>query len=139
MNRVWQKTLRTGPSRTSEMRRAKQLQPVVNSVDALLDIHSMSRSTTAMLICHGLEKERRLSRKMGFPPFVVCGDGYVPGVRLIEYQLFNDPATKNTAIVVGIDGTVELTTPYDHCFLVMPARLPAKGKRLVRLAHEVHE
>lgn len=41
--------------------------------------------------------------------------------------------------VVGIDGTVELTTPYDHCFLVMPARLPAKGKRLVRLAREVHE
>ena len=220
MNRVWEDTLREDPGRTREVRRAKQLQPIIDSVDVLLDIHSMSSPTAPLLICHGLEKERRLSRKMGFPSFVVCGDGYVPGRRLIEYSLFNDPANKNTAVVVecgrhwakatatvaidtclhflralemidseffemhavaaapppqrmlditdglsaktdqfrwirpfrgieeiekagtvvGTDGPTELTTPYDHCFLVMPNRKPAKGGRLVRLAREVgHE
>ena len=43
----------------------------------------------------------------------------------------------NVQPIFGTDGATELTTPYDHCFLVMPNRKPAKGGRLVRLAREV--
>jgi len=36
------------------------------------------------------------------------------------------------------DGSVEVTTPYDDCVLIMPTRRPKKGETAVRLGRCVN-
>ena len=99
-NRVWVEERLDGPEDTAELRRARELRPIFDSVDLLLDIHSMSTYSKALMINNGLEKERAFVRKVNFPAFIMCGSGHVVGKRLIEYTPFNDPANGKVALLV---------------------------------------
>jgi predicted deacylase len=99
-NRVWEEKRLDGPEDTVELKRARQLRPLFDQVDFLLDIHSMQTQSPALMICHGLPKERALARAVGVPPWIVCGSGHVEGRRLIEYTPFNDRNNEKTAILV---------------------------------------
>ncbi|MCR9070362.1 MAG: succinylglutamate desuccinylase/aspartoacylase family protein [Alphaproteobacteria bacterium] len=100
MNRVWTLERLDGPDNTVELRRARQLRPLYDRVDRLLDIHSMGTYSDPIMLIHGLEKERRLTREIGYPAMIACGAGHVQGLRLIEYAPFNDPATDRIACLV---------------------------------------
>ena len=99
-NRVWVENRLDGPEQTAELKRARELRPVFDQVDFLLDIHSMGTRSTALMIAHGLEKERKLARAIGVPPWIVCGQGHIQGRRLIEYTPFNDRTNAKTALLV---------------------------------------
>ncbi len=99
-NRLWTPETLNGPRRSAELDRARELRPVFEQADFLLDIHSMSTDSAPLILCHGLEKERRFARKVGYPGWVVCGPGHVDGLRLIEHGPFNDPATGQVALLV---------------------------------------
>ena len=99
-NRVWETEILDGPDRSIEVRRAKEMRPIIDSADVLLDIHSMGTFSTPLMLCHGLEKERRFAREVDYPEVVVCGSGHVKGRRMIEYAPFNDPGTTMTALLV---------------------------------------
>jgi predicted deacylase len=99
-NRVWVESRLDGPEETAELKRARELRPIFDQVDFLLDIHSMGTRSTALMIAHGLEKERKLAREIGVPPWIVCGQGHIKGKRLIEYTPFNDRANAKTALLV---------------------------------------
>ena len=100
MNRVWTREQLEGPGLTAELERARELRPVFDRMDRLLDIHSMGTRSPPVLLVHGLEKERRFARAMRVPATVVCGSGHVQGRRLIEYAAFNDPADGKVAALV---------------------------------------
>lgn len=212
MNRVWTSEILTGPGRSVEVLRARDLRPVIDSVDVLLDLHSMQSGTRPLHLCGPTEKGRELARQVGGNATIVADVGHADGTRLRDYGLFNTPdapqnallaecgahwdlATGHTAIetayrfllsldmipeviamphlreapqpphwievtdrfvpetaeasfvedftgleviekagtVIARDGTREITTPYDDCVLVMPARRLAKGQTAVRL------
>jgi len=99
-NRVWVESRLDGSEQTAELKRARELRPVFDQVDFLLDIHSMGTRSTALTIVHGLEKERKLALKVGVPPWIVAGQGHIQGKRLIEYTPFNDRSNAKTAILV---------------------------------------
>jgi predicted deacylase len=99
-NRVWDERRLDGPDSTAELKRARELRPLFDRVDFLLDIHSMQTPSPALMICHGLEKERKLARAVGVPPWIVCGSGHIEGRRLIEYTPFNDRGNDKTALLV---------------------------------------
>jgi len=99
-NRVWVESRLDGAEQSSELVRARQLRPVFDDADFLLDIHSMGTRSTALMIAHGLEKERALARRIAIPPWIVCGQGHIQGKRLIEYTPFNDIRTDKTALLV---------------------------------------
>ncbi len=100
MNRVWTQERLNGPDSTVELRRARELRPLYDRVERLLDIHSMGTYSDPIMLIHGLEKERRFTREMGYPAMIACGSGHVEGLRLIEYAPFNDPATDRIACLV---------------------------------------
>ncbi|MBI1775427.1 MAG: succinylglutamate desuccinylase/aspartoacylase family protein [Proteobacteria bacterium] len=100
LNRVWLEARLDGPENTVELRRARELRPLFDQVDFLLDIHSMQTTSPALMICHGLAKERKLARAVGVPPWIVCGSGHIQGRRLIEYTPFNSPDNAKTALLV---------------------------------------
>jgi succinylglutamate desuccinylase len=100
MNRVWTEEQLDGPKQSVELNRARALRPFYDEVDYLLDIHSMGTLSAPIMLCHGLDKERKLARDMRYPRTVACGSGHVIGRRLIEYTPFNDRSNGKTALLI---------------------------------------
>ena len=99
-NRVWVEDRLDSDEDSAELRRARELRPVFDSVDLLLDIHSMGTHSAALMICNGLEKEREFARQVNFPAFIMCGSGHIVGKRLIEYTPFHDTSNDKVAMLV---------------------------------------
>jgi len=99
-NRVWLEERLDGDEDTVELNRARELRPIFDTVDMMLDIHSMGTYSKALMICHGNEKERAFARKANYPSYTMCGSGHIVGRRLIEYTPFGDPATDKVALLV---------------------------------------
>lgn len=99
-NRVWLEERLDSDADSTELRRARALRPIFDSVDYLLDIHSLSTYSEALTICHGLEKEIDFARKVNYPGYLMAGSGHVVGRRLIEYTPFNDPGNDKVALLV---------------------------------------
>ena len=99
-NRVWLEKRLNSDEGSWELTRARELRPIFDDIDLLLDIHSMGTFSKPLIICNGLEKERRFARQVNFPGYIMCGSGHVRGKRLIEYTPFNDINNKKVAILV---------------------------------------
>ena len=100
MNRVWVEDRLDSNEQSAELRRARALRPMFDTVDYLLDIHSMSTLSEPIMLCNGLATERELARNMTYPRTVACGSGHIVGKRLIEYTPFNDPNNDRTALLI---------------------------------------
>lgn len=99
MNRLWQdETLNGGD--TLERKRAKELRPFIDSVDLLLDLHSMQNATAPLYIAGPLAKGRALAHAVGTPALVVSDEGHAAGKRMRDYGGFGDPASEKNALLV---------------------------------------
>ncbi len=99
-NRLWTAEVLDGPRSSVELSRARQLRALVESVDLVLDIHSLQQSGDAMLLSGPLEKGRSLARQVGAPAAVVADSGHAAGTRLRDYAGFADPASAKNALLV---------------------------------------
>ena len=99
-NRVWSPEVLDGPRRSTELARARQLRPVVEAADFLLDIHSMQHATAPLMLCGPLEKGRAWSRRIGFPELVVSDQGHAAGRRMRDHGGFGDKASAKNALLV---------------------------------------
>jgi predicted deacylase len=99
-NRVWSPERLGSRQNSSELRRARELRPVVEAADFLLDIHSMQHKTPALIISGPLEKGRRLAREIGFPAIIVSDEGHAAGRRMRDYGAFGDPKRRHNALLV---------------------------------------
>ncbi len=99
-NRVWSPERLGGNGKSVELRRARELLPVVEAADLLLDIHSMQHKTPALTISGPLEKGRRLAREIAFPALVVSDEGHAGGRRMRDYGAFGDSAKPHNALLV---------------------------------------
>lgn len=99
-NRVWSEAVLDGPHDTIELRRARQIRPIVDTVDQLFDIHSMQHRTVPLLLSGPLEKGRKLARAMGYPEMIVSDQGHAAGKRLRDYRFFGDPADHRNAMLI---------------------------------------
>lgn len=100
MNRVWDPAVLNGNRRSSELDRARQMRPLVEAADVLLDLHSMLWPSDPLLLCGPSGKGRAVAAALGVPPLVVADRGHATGPRLIDYAPFTDPATPNAACLV---------------------------------------
>jgi predicted deacylase len=99
LNRVWCRAVLGGTRDSAELRRARALRPVIDTVDIMLDLHSMLWDSDPLLISGTTEKARRLALAIGTPPLVVGDQGHVGGRRLIDYRPFADPGTTRAAVL----------------------------------------
>lgn len=99
-NRVWSPDRLDGPQRSVELARARELRPLVDSVDFLLDIHSMQQATAPLMMCGPLDKGRRFAREVGVPETIVSDEGHASGRRMRDYGAFGDPASPRNALLI---------------------------------------
>ena len=99
-NRVWDKVTLDGPRRSVELARAREMRPLIDTVDFLLDIHSMQQATDPLMLAGLLPRSTAFARKVGVPPLIVRDAGHAAGRRLRDYGRFGDPAANATALLV---------------------------------------
>jgi len=99
-NRTWGLDVLDGDRDTVETRRARELRPIVDQADFLLDIHSMQHKTPPLMICGPLEKGRQFARDLATPAHVVSDEGHAAGKRMRDYGGFGDPASPKNALLM---------------------------------------
>ncbi|MEX2616709.1 MAG: M14 family metallopeptidase [Alphaproteobacteria bacterium] len=99
-NRLWSPEVLDGPRHSSELSRARIYRPFIDTVDFLLDLHSMQQPSPPLMLAGPLEKGRLLAAGVGVPTYVVADSGHAAGRRLRDYGNFGDPTSPRSALLV---------------------------------------
>lgn len=101
-NRLWDvETLKSlERPMTQELARAREVWPVIDTVDYLFDIHSMQHPCIPLMMAGWCDRGREFARAVGAPPTVVADHGHAAGRRMRDYQGFSDPASPKNALLV---------------------------------------
>jgi len=99
-NRLWAPATLDGTRRSTELARARDLRPIVDAADFLLDIHSMQYSTAPLMLAGTLDKSVALARRVGIPELIMCDAGHAAGPRMRDYGGFGDPGSAKTALLI---------------------------------------
>ncbi|MCR1769559.1 succinylglutamate desuccinylase [Burkholderia glumae] len=100
-NRVWAAaTLDDLAMRSSELDRARAMRPVLDTVDWLLDLHSMHEKSAPLIVAGPLPKGTELAIALGTPGTVICDEGHPEGRRMRDYGGFGDQASAKNALLV---------------------------------------
>lgn len=100
LNRVWDRPTIEGPRSTVELARARAIRPLLDTVDLLLDIHSMQNPTEPLILAGDCQKGLDLARRVGYPATVVVDAGHAAGARMRDYAFFSDPADPRAALLI---------------------------------------
>jgi predicted deacylase len=100
LNRVWDQSWLTGTRRSLELDRAREMRPLIETADRLLDLHSMLWPSDPLILSGATAKGRRLAQGIGAPGLVIADSGHSNGRRLIDYAIFADPESGPTANLV---------------------------------------
>lgn len=146
MNRLWDGAMLDGPRRSLELDRARQMRPLIDTADVLLDLHSMLWASDPLVLSGDTPKGRDLALAVGAPELVVADHGHVSGRRLIDYGAFADPWARPAAALVEAGQHWEAATvdmalasvagllrhlgmaPPDHPALPKPPARPARRR-----------
>ncbi|WER46002.1 M14 family metallopeptidase [Cupriavidus sp. WKF15] len=100
-NRVWTAAVLDDAGRdSSELRRARAMRPVIDTVDLLLDLHSMHEKSRPLIVSGPLDKGIALARQLGAPADVIVDEGHPEGRRMRDYADFGDPASARNALLI---------------------------------------
>lgn len=99
-NRVWADDVLFGARDSTELRRARKLQPFVDAADFLLDIHSMHEPCRPIMVCGTVDKHVAFARKVGVPADLLLDTGHPAGVRMRDRGSFSDPASPRAALLI---------------------------------------
>ncbi len=99
-NRLWDVATLEGERDSAELRRAREIWPLVDQADFLLDIHSMQHATAPLMMAGPLPKGRALARGVGIPETVVSDAGHAAGRRMRDYRGFAEEASPRNAVLI---------------------------------------
>jgi succinylglutamate desuccinylase len=100
LNRVWDETILDGPRHSIELDRAREMRPFIDTVDVLLDLHSMLWPSEALILSGVPAKGISLAKSIGTPSLIVADHGHVNGKRLIDYPRFASPDTASAGCLI---------------------------------------
>lgn len=72
----------------------------MDTVDILLDIHSMQEKTPPLMMAGPLAKGRDLARAVGLPEIVVTDAGHAAGKRMRDYEGFAEAGSPKNALLM---------------------------------------
>ena len=99
LNRLWDVQVLDGPRQSSELIRARQMRPLVERAEVLLDLHSMLWPSDPLILSGPSLKGRDLALSIGTPDLVIADHGHVSGPRLIDYAQFTGAGPAAAALV----------------------------------------
>jgi predicted deacylase len=100
MNRVWGAETLDGDRHSRELERAREIRPLIDTVDLLFDVHSMQHKTAPVIVAGPLDKSVAMSKELGTPDIIVADTGHAAGCRLRDYGGFGDPDSGKTAVLI---------------------------------------
>ena len=101
-NRVWDTATLDGARNSVELARARQIRPLIDTVDFLLDLHSMQNATPALMMAGMADKGVALAKAVGLPELIVKDQGHAAGSRLRDYTFFSDPSDPRAALLAEV-------------------------------------
>lgn len=110
-NRLWSEDVLAGNRDSSELRRARELRPLYDSVDLLLDLHSMTDPCAPLALAGNHGKGVELARAIGIPAYIVVDAGHAAGKRVRDYAFFDDPDDARTALLMECGQHWERASP----------------------------
>ena len=99
-NRLWTHEVLGSPRESADLRRARVLQPIYDTADALLDLHSMTDACPPLALAGRRPKGLALARGVGVPGHIVLDAGHAAGRRLRDYAFFDDADDVRAALLV---------------------------------------
>ncbi len=100
LNRVWDDAQLLGVRRSLELERAREMHPIIDKADLLLDLHSMLWPSDPLLLCGPSARGRKLALTLATPHVVIADHGHAGGKRLIDYSRFTAAVAPATGILV---------------------------------------
>jgi predicted deacylase len=100
LNRVWDDIQLFGIRRSLELDRAREIRPLIDTADIVLDLHSMLWPSDPLLLCGPAAQGRNLALALGTPAMVVADRGHAGGKRLIDYGRFTEASCEAACILV---------------------------------------
>ena len=110
-NRLWTAAVLDGPRDSVELRRARELRPLYDRVDYLLDLHSMSEPCLPLAMAGTRRKGLALAQAIALPKHVIIDGGHAAGRRLRDYAFFDDEADPRNALLVECGQHWEAAAP----------------------------
>jgi predicted deacylase len=98
INRLWDEAVLSSPRQSVELNRAREIRPLIDQADVVLDLHSMLWPSDPLILCGRTAQGRALGGAVGWPPTVVADEGHANGPRLIDYARFT--GSDATAVLV---------------------------------------
>ncbi len=99
-NRLWDEATLDGSRDSHELRRARELRPFYDTVDHLLDLHSMTEPAPPISLAGDTAKGLALARAIGMPEHILVDSGHAAGKRLRDYAGFGDPLSPKSAVLI---------------------------------------
>lgn len=122
MNRLWGASDLASSRHSIEQDRVRLLFPLIETVDYLLDLHSMLWPADPLFLAGTDATGLDLARRIGLPDVIVSDPGHVAGRRLIDMPHFTAPGAKAGACLLEAGqhwahATLDVTRRAVHHFL----------------------
>ena len=99
-NRLWSSGVLKSDRTSQELRRAREIEPLVSEFDLLLDLHSMQTDTQALTLAGQQDKGLALAKAVGAPAHIVRDIGHQAGKRMRDYAAFDEPHGDKASLLV---------------------------------------
>ncbi|HVE50821.1 MAG TPA: succinylglutamate desuccinylase/aspartoacylase family protein [Casimicrobiaceae bacterium] len=110
-NRLWSAAVLDGPRQSVEIKRARELRPLIDRCQYLLDLHSMTDPCPPLALCGRQAKGLALARAIGIPAHIVIDAGHAAGTRLRDYAFFDMSDDARNALLIECGQHWERTAP----------------------------
>ena len=110
-NRLWTAEVLDGPRKSTDLARARELRPLYDAIDYLLDLHSMSERCPPLAMAGRQRKGVELAQALGAPQHIVVDAGHTAGTRLRDYAFFDDPGDPRNALLIECGQHWEASAP----------------------------
>ncbi len=99
-NRLWTAAVLDGPRKSADLARARELRPLYDRSDYLLDLHSMTDPCPPLAMAGRQRKGVELAQALGAPEYIVVDAGHAAGKRLRDYAFFDDAEDPRNALLI---------------------------------------
>jgi predicted deacylase len=100
LNRIWSSQWLDGKEDSPELRRAREMRPVVAAADHILDIHSTAQPVEPFWVYAGFERNAKAAMAIGVPHIhLVMPKGMNTGTPLIEHGLHGTAGHHGVSLV----------------------------------------
>lgn len=101
LNRIWSPEWLDGDEQSPELRRARELRPVLDAADYVLDIHSTRAPVQPFWVYPEMARNAALAAAVGAPAVqLVMPAGRFPGTGVLNYGRHGDPASDSGGALV---------------------------------------